>query len=297
MSSEKPHTIHHSWTGTSLTTRKRLKSTENARKKKKDLDKKGKIRVGRMIVKGNTRDVPFVEGYTTVVVHTENFNKWSSLSPYVLKKEGQILENIWHAHKVWKEVPAVKIPKSRWDPKKIIWERGSETHVDENGVPNETWKKWHNDLCNNEYAVRYPAGFKNKKNTLYSWKDDRKLSYIEARKEIYAPLYIELVQNEAKFKELMKMVEDGKNILIVEVDGPHQESLDYYIETYGVGNDFIVDHTIKVTKKNFSIMLYDEKHSFGHGYCLAMALFGMTVIDLENVRPPMGKKKFKIEKI
>ena len=257
----------------------------------------GKIRVGRMIVKGNTRYVPQYKNYVTIVVHTEKFNKWSALSPYVLKKNGQIIENVWHAHKVWKEVPAVKIPKSRWDSKMIIWERGNEKHVDEFGNPNETWKKWHEDLSNAEYAVRYPAGFKNKKNTLYSWKEGRKLSYVESRKEIYVPLYIESVQKEEKFNELAEMLKKGKNLLIVEVDGPHQESLDYYVENYGVENDFIQEDSIAATKGRLSIMLHDEKHSYGHGYCLAMALLGFSVKDLENAKTSsIGTKKFKSEK-
>ena len=70
------------------------------------------------------------------------------------------------------------------------------------------------------------------------------------------------------------MLREGKNLLIVDVDGPHQESLDYYKETYQVKDDFIENGTILVTKKNVNIMLKDTKYSFGHGYCLAMALMG-----------------------
>jgi hypothetical protein len=62
------------------------------------------------------------------------------------------------------------------------------------------------------------------------------------------------------------------NLLIVEWDGPHQESMEYYKEKYNVTDDFIVDSTMNATTENIDLMLNDEKHPFGHGYCLASAL-------------------------
>ena len=41
---------------------------------------------------------------------------------------------------------------------------------------------------------------------------------------------------------------------------------------YNVKNDFIENDTIIANYDNLKIMLNDEKHAFGHGYCLAMAL-------------------------
>jgi hypothetical protein len=95
------------------------------------------------------------------------------------------------------------------------------------------------------------------------------LDYIEARKNIYLPEYIKCIKNLVKFRELEKRIEKGENLLIIEVDGPHQESLDYYKEKYGVSDDFIEESTILATKENLDIMLNDEKRPFGHGYCLA----------------------------
>jgi len=98
------------------------------------------------------------------------------------------------------------------------------------------------------------------------------LNYIQSRKQIYVPLYCKLVRRARQFKELKKRVENGEKLLIIEVDGPHQESLSYYKRNYKVGSKFIDKHTIKVNKKNMKIMLNDDKHPFGHGYCLGMAL-------------------------
>lgn len=107
---------------------------------------------------------------------------------------------------------------------------------------------------------------------------DRHLNYIEGRKEIYVPIYCELVKKQDKFYELKERLDSGENLLIIEVDGPHQESLDYYKEKYGVDDDFIENHSMEALDENLTIMLNDEKHPFGHGYCLAMAL-----LDLEHL--------------
>lgn len=82
--------------------------------------------------------------------------------------------------------------------------------------------------------IRYPVGFNHRHKCLFSLKtlDGPHLNYIEARKEIYLPLYIDLVKKHPHFEFLLNKVKRGENILIIEVDGPHQESLDYYKETY-----------------------------------------------------------------
>lgn len=234
----------------------------------------GRVRVGRLLVKGSTRTVPKYPGYTPVVIHTEKYNKYSCLSPYVLKnKNGEIMENIWHAHKVWPRVPAMRTTKSQWS-KQIIWEHPAETHVDDNNDPLPAYFDWREKLLKNPYAVRYPAGRKNAKGTLYSLLDGKRLSYIEARKQIYLPEYTALVKEQPEFDELKKMLAEGKNLLIVEVDGPVQESLPYYKEKYGVSDDWIEDNSIEATEDNMEILLNDELHPFGHGCCIALKLQG-----------------------
>lgn len=109
----------------------------------------------------------------------------------------------------------------------------------------------------------------------------RLLNYIEARKEIYVPEYCAAVVEAKQFKELKERLSKGENLLIVEVDGPHQEDLKYYMEKYRVDSHFIENNTMLATKDNLKIMLNDTKHPYGHGYCLAMALLGISVKDLE----------------
>jgi hypothetical protein len=91
---------------------------------------------------------------------------------------------------------------------------------------------------------------------------------------------MKLVVKQPDFKKLLKKLKSGINLLIIEVDGPHEDHLNYYKEKYGVADDFIQNNTILVTPDNMNIMLNDDKFPFGHGYCLAMAL--SDVLDKER---------------
>lgn len=102
-------------------------------------------------------------------------------------------------------------------------------------------------------------------------------NYIEARKKIYMSTYRELAKKENKFLELKNKLNNGESLLIIEVDGPHQESLDYYKEKYQVPDDFIKNGTMLATIDNLNIMLNDDKYPFGHGYCLAAELLDLEL--------------------
>lgn len=235
------------------------------------------IRVGRMIGKNK----PSFDGYKPIVVLTKS-SPYGELGPYVLKDENdQIMENIWQFSKVYEKVPKSTQRCSQYDST-IIWDWPAEVHV-ENDIPNDKYWKWREEGMKCQYAVRYPVGMKARSECLYClWPtgnfdldggdEYEELDYVEARKKIYVNVYTDLVKEQPKFDKLKKMLKNGDNLLIIEVDGPHQESLDYYKEKYNVNNDFIVDDTILATKENLTIMLNDTKHPYGHGYCLATAL-------------------------
>ena len=181
------------------------------------------------------------------------------------------MENRWQFSKVYKDVPKVNRKE---------WSHPAETHIDNNGNYTPEFYAWRKKGINHNKAVRYPVGFKHRSKCLYALMDkpdgtideDNKLDYVESRKKIYIKEYCRLVKQHPKFKELKNRLENGENLLIIEVDGPHQESLNHYKEKYGVDDNFIQDNTIIVNEENIKFMLNDTKHPFGHGYCLAMAL-------------------------
>ena len=240
------------------------------------------IRVGRCKYNqyGQKTD-PAYPGFTPIVVLMKGHGEWGVLGPYVLKDDdGVILENAWQGSKMYKKVPATTQYYSRWN-KTVIWSYPAETHYANGQILPAYWT-WREKLMKNPYAVRYPVGFGNMHKCLFAIKDennpDEHLDYIQGRKQIYVPLYCELVKKQDKFWELRERLENGENLLIIEVDGPHQESLEYYQEMYELDDDFIENDTMLATDENLTIMLNDDVHPYGHGYCLAMAL-----LDLEEL--------------
>ena len=260
-----------------------------------DVPKRGQIRVGRRIYdrNGKYKD-PSFPGFTPILVLTKS-TAYGSLGPYELFDEkGRNFETMYQFSKVYQRVPTAREFKSRYD-RTVIWEHPEEEHVKIEQVQKEdgsvekvyqilpAYLKWRAKGMKSVHAIRYPVGFNARSQCLFSFAEENgkiirePLNYIEARKKIYAPEYIRLVKKRSQFSELLKRLENGENLLIIEVDGPHQESLNYYKEKYGVEDDFIENDTMLCTQKNLSIMLNDTKHSYGHGYCLADALLELNV--------------------
>lgn len=236
------------------------------------------IRVGRIKYLNGGRDIPDYEGFKPIVVMTKS-SQYGSLGPYVLKdKFGRIMENIWQFSKVYEKVPLARETYSRYD-NRVIWEHGAEKHYNTDTCKlSKEYSLWRKKGFNCDDPVRYPVGFNHRHNCLFSLKNYKKpldkLDYIESRKKIYLPKYSQLVKRQSQYKDLLILLEAGQNLLILEVDGPHQESLKYYKDKYKVKDNFIERDTILITKKTMEIMLNDDKHPFGHGYCLAMTLLG-----------------------
>lgn len=82
--------------------------------------------------------------------------------------KAQNMENAWQYSKVYSE------------------------HLDMFKEPSESWHAWREEGFSNPQAVRYPMG-KFRRPEFSYWKGE-KLSYVEARKKIYIPLYSEAVQ-------------------------------------------------------------------------------------------------------
>jgi hypothetical protein len=220
------------------------------------------IRVGRITGSGDHLTYP---DFKSIVVLMKN-PKYGDIGPYHLcNSDGQIMENIWQFSKVYKTVPRAVQLYSRYD-NTVTWDHPSEVHVDEHGNILPAYFDWRNKGFNNQYYVRYPVGQQNMNKCLYALWNGEKLDYISSRKKIYVP---------EKFNELKQLLASGVNLLILEPDGPREESLQYYKDTYGVSDNFIDKKTMLATKENLRLMLNDTKHSYGHGYCLASALLDL----------------------
>ena len=249
------------------------------------------IRVGTRTYFGGQKDPEF-DGFEKIISLTKS-TEYGSLGPYALKVPAQlfgyprgsaIFENFWQAAKLYPYVPAhTDIYGGRYNPQ-VTWSHPEEMHYfdinkgefDPVHIRPEYWA-WKHKLLFNVLPVRYPVPREWRPQCMGSLVMGPEgklilLDYIEARKQIYLEYYRKLVKIELQFKTLLSKLRSGKNLLIIEVDGPHQESLGYYKHTYGVGDDFIINNTMLATPDNLNLMLNDPKHAFGHGYALAMCL-------------------------
>jgi hypothetical protein len=235
-----------------------------------------KIKVGSIKFKNGNRVYPTVpDGYKVIEVMTK-CSKYSDLSPYCLENEkGELMENIWQFSKIYKEIPKQSIKYSNWD-NRIIWKHVGESHINENDDITEKYWEWREKGFKCKDAIRYPVGFKNRSKcvgAILSRNTMRvRLNYIDSRKQIYLPVYTNLVKNKESFK---KLKDSNDNLFIIEVDGPKSESNEYYKNKYGIDMGISSNNDIDVSHKKISILLNDEKHPFGHGFCLAMALLDM----------------------
>lgn len=94
-----------------------------------------------------------------------------------------------------------KTMENAWQYTKVY-----EQHVDMFGVPGDNWVDWRNEGFSNPRAVRYPMGKGVK--PLFSFNGE-KLSYVEARKKIYIPLYRDAVVKTWTFAVLREAIDRG----------------------------------------------------------------------------------------
>lgn len=170
-----------------------------------------------------------------VVNTTSRSSNWSrGLSPFYLGPvelyngfESVNVENAWQFSKVY------------------------EYYTDPDGNPSALYFKWAEDGWKDSRAHRYPMG----KGILplYSWWGGEKLSYVDARKKIYIPLYSKAVKNSSAFEALKTL---------------HVINNDIYLQDFDAHNlvPGDIDYMTLVENPNIKV---------GHAYVLAMMLEGV----------------------
>lgn len=152
----------------------------------------------------------FVESYknrdrlpkdSIIIDTTSRSSNWTrGLSPFVING-GKLydnyysknVENLWQGAKVYKQ-------------------------FDNNGVPTDDYFIWANKIWKSNYAYRYPMG--KGAVALYSWWDGEKLTYVEARKKIYVPIYSRGVIETDAFRKLVELYKTtDKDIYLIDFDG------------------------------------------------------------------------------
>lgn len=126
-----------------------------------------------------------------------------------------------------------------------------EYYLEEDGSVGERYFKWAQDGWNDIKAHRYPMGKGAK--PLYSYWDGEQLTYVEARKEIYIPLYAQAVQKTFAFQKLKKLYETGEDLYLWDFDA----------------------HSLQPGTFNYWDLWNNPSIKVGHAYVLAMLLEGV----------------------
>lgn len=95
------------------------------------------------------------------------------------------------------------------------------THADAEGNPTEAYWRWARDGWARS-AVRYPMG-KGVKPLYLLW-DGQRLSYTQARRQVYWPLYRDAVAKTDGFARLRELVEEGP-VSLFDFDGYDHEAM------------------------------------------------------------------------
>ncbi len=260
--------------------------------------KPGQIRVGKLSYP-NYRHTE-VPGFTPIYVMIDNGkypDPYNRLSPFHIRDEHKrFMENIWQFSRIFPKARLYMGSKAV-GPENQHYIGGGSSGSSGVGSENvtESYLEWRRDGATAKVSTRYSNGRANRGQVLHAYKEvepvlsndtleqirskidfSRPLDYRTSRYEIYLPLYAKMVQQYPEYDELQRRYLSGENLLILEVDGPFQSDLAYYQQRYGVKSDFITNHSMLATPENLKIMLDDTRHNFGHGYCLAMTLQGIT---------------------
>lgn len=131
-------------------------------------------------------------------------------------------------------------------------------YADKDLNPTEDYFLWAQTGWNKKTADRYPMGKGAK--PLYSYWNGEKLSYIDARKKIYAPLYASAVEKTDAFKQLKELYETGVEIWLWDFDG-------YDFRKKGM---------------SYTDVLLNEKRKMGHAFVIAMILENERVWENDN---------------
>lgn len=169
-----------------------------------------------------------------IINTTSRSDNWSrGLSPFFLgpvdlysSHISQNVENAWQFAKVY------------------------EYYTDQNGNPDERYFKWAKDGWADKRAHRYPMG--KGVSPLYSYWDGEKLTYVEARKKIYIPLYSQAVKKTPAFAQLKKMSQGDIDLYLWDFDG----------------------YNHKACKLTLDQVINNPKRKMGHAFVLTMLLEG-----------------------
>jgi len=136
--------------------------------------------------------------------------------------------------------------------------------LEADGTPGAKYQAWARAGWSDPKANRYPLG--KGKRPLYSLWDGEKLSYVEARKRIYFPLYRDAVLRSGGYDWLKELAGQCEELLLVDFDGYRHRDLGMTLAD----------------------VLNSERHRMGHAFVLAAMLEHGPAVTPEMVEKASG---------
>lgn len=147
------------------------------------------VQEGEMLINTTSRSETWSKGLSPFYVGPVEM---TGLGTGIISKN---VENAWQYSKVYPE---------HWDAK-----------LKKPKVPE--WTNWAMAGFRRDYANRYPMGKGAK--PICSWWNKKKLDYVQARKQIYIPLYAQAVVKTEAFERLQQYYDLGYDIVLLDFDG------------------------------------------------------------------------------
>lgn len=217
------------------------------------MSEKGKVRIGQKFRRGVKGDKSTTfENFKNIDVTSGSGNKINgipakTLSPMTLGPvidenglEANFFESYWQGGKMW--------------PSAGHFKEGSDT------LPSEIWYKFREKVYKLKRAKRRPLPLKEFGTPTASFYNDKPYGYVESRKDIYVPIYHQLIKDLPVIQEMKKLLDEGTNIMIIDGDGAPKS---------------VYPEGLEMTKENWDKMIDDPKYKFGHGYVVAGLLAGI----------------------
>jgi hypothetical protein len=195
---------------------------------------------GKIVLTNNTgifrSDYKSISDTFKIINMDHHCGNYSDLHSCKLKtKDGYIMENIWQSCKVYDSVFACKHKK--FDT--LIWKQDAEKHLD-NGIITPAYFEWKDKLIKNKYPVPYPSGFSNRNKYEFLLHNNKKYNLNTGFHEIYIPMYLQLIRNNQRFKELQHQYKSGKNLFIICDNLPYQQSQFKFITRNYVSSGYVL---------------------------------------------------------
>lgn len=190
----------------------------------------------------------FVEAYknrfdlpedSIVIDTTSRSGSWTrGFSPFIIS--GGYLYDNYYAKNV----------ENAWQASKVYSQ-----FLDKDNNPSPEYFKWAQKIWKSTYAYRYPMGIDVKPE--YSYWNGKKYNYIEARKNIYVPLYSRGVVKTSAFEKLLDIYSTtDKDIYLVDFDGYNHKKIGMTLSdvinspTKKMGHAFVIYDQLQRKKLN-----------------------------------------------